>query len=147
MSDYQDVQVTSVEGDTIRLQVSECHPDMTELRRIVDARGQVRNSVAKRARNFAALLLRDHQGQANSFVELLQFLVDVGAAKTLADAAQRLISDVRVEAMRPIGEGTDGPMHRADVVITARSSLVFRSFRKGKGHAAVATLGGDIELF
>lgn len=36
---------------------------------------------------------------------------------------------------------------RATVVITARSSLVFRSFRKGKTHAAVATLDGDIELY
>jgi hypothetical protein len=89
----------------------------------------------------------DHQRQANSFVEQLQFLVDVGASRSLADAAQRVVADVQIEAMNKLGDGTDGPMHRATVIITTRSSLVFRSFRKGKGHGAVATLDGDIELY
>lgn len=147
MSDYQDVKVTSIDGPTIRLDVRECHPDMTELRRLVDARGQVRKSLARRARNFAALLLTDHQRQDNSFVEQLQFLVDVGACDSLEKAAQRVIADIQIEAMQKLGDGTDGAMHRATVIITARSSLVFRSFRKGKTHAAVATLDGDIELY
>ncbi len=147
MSDYQNVKIESVDGDTVRLRVVECHPDMTELSRIVDAKGEVRKSMAKRARNFAALLVRDHKRQDNSFVEQLQFLVDVGAAPGLEQAAQKLISGVEIADLRVIGEGTNGPMHSATVTISARSSLAFRSFRKGQGHAAVATLDGDFELY
>ncbi len=147
MSDYQDVKIKSVEGDTIQLQVVECHPDMTELGRIVDRTGKPRKSLAKRTRNFAALLLTEYRGPGNSFAEQLQFLVDVGASPALEHAAQRLISAVEIADMKVVGQGTDGPMHSATVTITARSSLVFRSFRKGKRHSAVATLDGDIELY
>ncbi len=147
MSDYQDVTIASVDGSTVRVRVVECHPDMTELSRIVDRKGQVRRSMAKRVRNFAALLVRDYKHQDNSFVEQAQFLVDVGAAPALEEAAQKLISEVAITDLKVIGEGTNGPMHSATVTITARSSLVFRSFRKGKGHGAVATLDGDFELY
>ena len=147
MSDYQDVKIESVDGSTVRLRVVECHPDMTELSRIVDRNGQVRKAMAKRVRNFAALLVRDHKRQDNSFVEQMQFLVDVGAAPALEEAAQKMIAEVEITDLEVLGHGTNGPMHSATVTITARSSLVFRSFRKGKGHAAVATLDGDIELY
>lgn len=146
MSDYQDVKITSIDGDTIVLRVRECHPDMAELRRLVDRTGAVRKAMAKRARNFAALLLTEHNGRSNSFAEQLQFLVDVEAVPSLEQAAQKLISGVAIADMKVVGEGTDGPMHSATVTITARSSLVFRSFRKGKSHGAVASLDGDIDL-
>ena len=146
MSDYQAVKITSVDADTIVLRVSECHPDMTELRRLVDRTGAVRKAMAKRARNFAALLLTEHNGQSNSFADQLQFLVDIEVVPSLEQAAQKLISSVAIADMKVVGEGTDGPMHSATVTITARSSLVFRSFRKGKSHGAVATLDGDIDL-
>lgn len=147
MSDYQNVKVKSVEDDTIQLHVVEVHPDMTELRRIVDRTGKVRKSLAKRTRNFAALLLSEANYQDNSFMQQLQFLVDVGVVPALEEAAQKVISEVEVTDLKVIGEGTDGPMHSATVTITARSGLVFRSFRKGKGHAAVATLDGDIDMY
>jgi hypothetical protein len=147
MSDYQSVKIEAVDGGTIRLRVVERHADMTELARVVDRQGNVRRSVAKRLRNFAALLLVDHREQDNSFVEQLQFLVDVGAAPSLEAAAQRVIAEVAIEELKVVGEGTDGPLHSAAVTVTARSSLAFRSFRAGKRHDAAASLDGDIELF
>jgi hypothetical protein len=146
MSDYQNVKVEHVEDATIRLRVVERHPDMTELRRVVDRKGQVRKAMARRLRNFAALLLVDYNYQDNSFVDQLQFLVDVGACPAAEEAAQRVVAEVAVENLKVLGPGTDGPMHSATVTITLRSSLPLRSFKKGKGHGAVATLDGDIEL-
>lgn len=146
MSDYQDVTVKHIDGTTIRVEVVEIHSDMTELARIVDRKGQVRKSMMKRVRNFAALLLIDYNRQDNSFVELLKFLDDVGVS-SLEAGVQRLIADVEVADMKVLRPGTNGPMHRATVTITVRSSLLLRSFRKGKGHGAVATLDGDINLY
>lgn len=147
MSDYQNVKIKSVDGATIVLQVVEVHPDMTELRRIVGKDGKVRRAMARRVRNFAALLLTEHNGGDNSFAEQLQFLIDVGVVPAAEDAAQRVISGVEVADLKEIGEGSDGPMCSATVTITARSSLALRSFRRGKGHSAVASLDGDIDLF
>lgn len=147
MSDYQDVTVMHIDGATIRVEVVEIHSDMTELDRIVDRKGQVRKSMMKRVRNFAALLLIDYNRQDNSFVELLKFLDDVGAVSSHEAGVQRLIADVEVADMKVLRPGTNGPMHRAMVTITVRSSLLLRSFRQGKGHGAVATLDGDINLY
>ena len=147
MSDYQSIKVRSVEGDRIQLHVVEVHPDMTELRRIVDKTGKIRKSLARRTRSFAALLLSEANAQDNSFMQQLQFLVDLGVAPALEEAAHKVISDVEITDLKVLGEGTNGPMHSATVTITARSSLVFRSFRKGKGHGAVATLDDAIEMY
>lgn len=144
MSDYQKVKIASVDGDTIVLKVREVHPDMTELHRIVDKHGAVRKSMAKRTRNFAALLLTGQNDGDNSLIEQMNFLVDVGAAPALEDAAQKVIANVEIADLKVIGEGSQGPLYGATVTITARSSLVFRSFRKGKSHDAVASLDGDI---
>jgi hypothetical protein len=144
MSSYQKVKVESVDGSTIVLRVQEIHPDMTELGRLVDKHGVMRKSMAKRARNFAALLLTEQNDGDNSFKDQLNFLVDVGVVPALEDAAQKLISGVEVSDMKVIRDGSQGPMHSATVTITARSSLGFRSFRKGKSHLAVACLDGDI---
>jgi hypothetical protein len=146
MSDYQDVKIKHIDGATISVEVVEVHPDMTELARFVDRKGQVRKSMMKRVRNFAALLLIDYNSQDNSFVELLSFMDEVGVS-SLEAGVQRLIADVEVADMKVLGPGTNGPMHRATLTITVRSSLLLRSFRKGKRHAAVATLDGDINLY
>lgn len=147
MSDYQDVKVKHIEGATIRLHVIEVHPDMTELRRVVDRTGAVRKSMTKRLRNFAGLLLLDYNDRENSFEELLRFMEDVGVAPSLEAAVQRLISDVEVSDMKELGPGTNGPRHSATVTITVKSPLLLRSFRKGKGHGSGATLDGDVELY
>lgn len=146
MSDYQRVKIEAVDQATVILQVHEEHPDMAELGRVVDRKGQVRRSMARRLINFAALLLVDYNGRSNSFADLLQFLVDVGAAVEPGAAAGRLLASVEIEDFKRIGEGTDGPLHSARLVVTARSALAFASFRKGKRYGAAAALDGDIDL-
>lgn len=144
MSDYQHVKIKQVEDTVIRLHVTEVHPDMTELARIVDRKGQIRKSMRKRLRNFAALLLLESNYQDNSFAELLGFMDAVGTDPSLA--VQRVITDVEIEDLEPLEMGSAGPMHSATVTITVASPLLLRSFRKGKSHGAVATLDGDINL-
>ncbi len=146
MSDYQRVKIVAVEDGTLRLRVHERHPEMAELARVLDNKGNVRKSMARRLANFAAGLLLDYNDGSNSFTDLLQCLVDLDVAPDYDVAARRVISSVELAGLTRLGDGSGGPLYRADITITSRSALVFRSFRVGKSHDAAASLDGDIEL-
>lgn len=156
-SDFQRVKVTAVEDAAVIIQITELHPDMDAIHRLL-AKANAEYAPASLAAPLTKLTIpRSKTGLARNFAA--QLLTDHGASPFRAAAERdaedhdrdpdpaRFIRKVVVRELKPLGKASNACwLYRAILAIELKQPQLAVGFRIGRSYPARASPTSDWEL-
>lgn len=150
-SDYQRIKISEVADDLIVLEVTEFHPDMAAVDRLLTGttRGidpatpltvrAIPAAMASRARTFAAQLLTEYGDSDFKDAAERQAAEDEDGHQ-----ADTFIADVAVRALEPLDRANDRHwLYRATLAIRLADPALTRGFQVGDQYVARACPNGE----
>ncbi|MBK7829672.1 hypothetical protein [Nannocystis sp.] len=156
-SDFQRVKVTAVEDAAVIVQITERHPDMDAIHRLL-AKANAEYTPASLAAPLTKLTIpRSKSGLARNFAA--QLLADHGESPFRRAAERdaedndrdpdpaRFIRRVVVRELKPLGKASNACwLYRATLAIELKDPELARGFRPGRSYDARACPTADWEL-
>ena len=148
-SDYQRIKITEVREGLVVLEVTECHPDMAAIDRLLIGSPRagdpaprtelaISTSMGSRVRTFAAQLLTEY-GDSD-----LKAAAERQADEDDGLKADVFVADVAVRALEPLVRANDAAwLYRATLAIELHDPALSRGFVVGDHYVARACPNGE----